>query len=333
MINEEFFKNIKNGLSLEININSKPFSIMDDKFKIVYTNNKFISIFGKNRIDQLFDFIYNKSKDGSNIPLSDFPVETLTEEDYVFYYYNDNDKEFVYNVQTLFCADKGKTKYYICCLHEMSSIREQLVDRSIQALLKASQLKDNDTGNHVSRLDEYSKVMAEYIYKNEKEKFTEVDTEFINEISRVSSMHDVGKIGVPDQILTKPGKLDDDEFAIMKEHTINGAFILSELAGKMARDIALFHHEKWDGNGYPYGLSNSQIPLSARILAIGDVYDALRMKRVYKPPFPHEKAKKIILESSGTHFDPELIRVFENIHLHFERIFDKLDDTEILEEL
>ena len=141
-------------------------------------------------------------------------------------------------------------------------------------------------------------------------------------------MHDVGKIGTPDYILTKPDKLTIDEFKIMKEHTINGAFILSRMAGQMARDIALFHHEKWDGSGYPYQLKESQIPVSARIVALGDVYDALRMKRHYKPSFSHEKTKELIIQNKGTHFDPEIIEIFLSLDNQFKEVFEKMKDSE-----
>ena len=139
-------------------------------------------------------------------------------------------------------------------------------------------------------------------------------------------MHDVGKIGIPDYVLTKPGKLDEEEKKIMEEHTINGAFILSGLAGQMARDIALFHHEKWDGSGYPYGLKAEEIPIAARVVAVADVYDALRMKRSYKEPFSHEKAKSIVIEGRKTHFDPILVDFFIEIEKKFNEIYQKMSD-------
>ena len=209
-------------------------------------------------------------------------------------------------------------------LIDNTDFKERLVDETMHALLKASQMKDNDTGEHINRLNEYSKQMSIYIYNHKKEVFPEITPFFINRISKVAAMHDIGKIGIPDYILTKPGKLDDDEFNIMKEHTINGAFILSELAGKMARDIALFHHEKWDGSGYPYNLKGDQIPLVAQIVAIADVYDALRMKRSYKQGFTQEKSVSIIRESAGSHFNPDLVEIFIAIQNQFDNIFSRL---------
>jgi putative two-component system response regulator len=129
--------------------------------------------------------------------------------------------------------------------------------------------------------------------------------------------------------LNKEGPLSDFEWSVMKEHTINGAFILSTYPNPMAREIAISHHEKWNGSGYPYQLSGDTIPLSARIVAIADVYDALRMKRSYKPPYTHEVAMKKILESKGTHFDPDLIDILLTVADKFEGLYDaNADDPE-----
>ncbi|HOV14880.1 MAG TPA: HD domain-containing phosphohydrolase, partial [Spirochaetota bacterium] len=168
--------------------------------------------------------------------------------------------------------------------------------------------------------------MSIKLLKENGDLYPEITKEFCKRIKKVASMHDVGKIGIPDYILTKPGKLTEEEFKIMQEHTINGAFILSELAGQMARDIALFHHEKWNGLGYPYGFKEDQIPLSARIVAIADVYDALRMKRSYKESIPHEKTIKMVIEGKGSHFDPTLIDKFLEMDKEFNEIFEKMND-------
>ncbi len=217
---------------------------------------------------------------------------------------------------------------YLAYFIEFTEIKESLVEKSINALLKASQLKDNDTGVHIQRINEYSYAMSKRITEDEIDLYPEVTKEFCKRIRKVASMHDVGKIGIPDYILTKPGKLTEEEFKIMQEHTINGAFILSELAGQMARDIALFHHEKWNGLGYPYGFREDQIPISARIVAISDVYDALRMKRSYKESMPHEKVKNIIAEGKGEHFDPFLVDLFLKMDADFNAIFEKMADDD-----
>ena len=139
-------------------------------------------------------------------------------------------------------------------------------------------------------------------------------------------MHDVGKIGTPDDILNKTGKLNDSEWKIMRGHTINGAYILGSYPNPMAKDIALFHHERWDGDGYPYQLAGDMIPLAARMVTVADVYDALRMKRSYKDAFTHEEAAKIIVKDSGSHFDPLIIRYFILLHKKFKEIYDFLPD-------
>lgn len=195
---------------------------------------------------------------------------------------------------------------------------------TFSSLLEASKLKDNDTGQHIQRVNEYSQTIAKALYKNSK--YDQVDMQFVDDIGFLAAMHDVGKIGTPDDILNKTGPLDGREWEIMKEHTINGAYILSTYANPMAKEIALFHHEHWDGNGYPYLLSEAMIPLSARIVALADVYDALRMQRSYKTSYNHEKAYSIILDSEGNHFDPQLTAVFKKNETDFADIYEKLAD-------
>ena len=174
------------------------------------------------------------------------------------------------------------------------------------SLLEASKLKDNDTGYHIKRVGEYARIISESLYGNPL--YSEIDKEFIDNIHFLAPMHDVGKIGTPDDILNKAGPLNDWEWEVMKEHTINGAYILGTFPSPMAKTIALFHHERWDGKGYPYKVTERMIPLPARIVAIADVYDALRMKRSYKEPFTHEATVKEIEQEAGKHFDPDLVK-------------------------
>jgi len=199
------------------------------------------------------------------------------------------------------------------------------------SLLEASKLKDNDTGKHIIRVNEYSKRLSLELFKigssrDMAGKYKRIDADFIDNIGFLAAMHDVGKIGTPDDILNKEGPLSDWEWAVMREHTKNGAFILSTYPNPMAKEIALSHHEKWNGSGYPFQLEGEMIPLAARIVMIADVYDALRMSRSYKPALNHEVAVSKIIEQSGTHFDPALIEVFKTISDDFGRIYEENAD-------
>jgi HD-GYP domain-containing protein (c-di-GMP phosphodiesterase class II) len=213
---------------------------------------------------------------------------------------------------------------FVVILDDVSGEYKSMLRNTFLSLLEASKLKDNDTGNHIERVNRYSKILAESIMKEKK--YKEIDREFLEEIGFLAALHDVGKIGTPDNILNKQGTLNEWEWGIMQEHTINGAYILSTYPSPMAREIALFHHEHWDGTGYPYGLSKEMIPLSSRIVAIADVYDALRMERSYKEAFNHKKAAQIIVEGKGKHFDPILVNKFIKTHKTFAKIFESLKD-------
>lgn len=197
---------------------------------------------------------------------------------------------------------------------------EDLLYSSLLALTKISEEKDEDTGEHLGRMKRYSAELAK-LMKKSLVFMDRIDSTFILDIEKFSPMHDIGKVGIPDRILLKPGKLDYEEFEIMKTHTLNGAKVLVEAEenikknGKtmfrMGIEIALTHHEKWDGSGYPNGLKGTQIPLSGRIVAVADVLDALLSKRPYKEPFSFDKSVEIILEGRGTHFDPDIVDIFE----------------------
>ncbi len=218
----------------------------------------------------------------------------------------------------------GKPEFYSAIFDDISLEHKKLLQNTFLSLLEASKLKDNDTGNHIKRVGEYSRVLAETLFG--KPGYEKVNREFIENILFLAPMHDVGKIGTPDDILNKEGPLDDKEWEIMKEHTKNGAYILQAYPDPMAKDIAVFHHEKWNGSGYPFGIAGEQIPLAPRIVAIADVYDALRMKRSYKEPFSHEESVSIIKKDSGTHFDPALADIFLGIEDSFNEIFENLKD-------
>ena len=192
---------------------------------------------------------------------------------------------------------------------------------SIQRLSNLAEFRDPETGEHIKRVSLYCKFIAEKL---------ELDKKFIEHIFYASPMHDIGKVGVPDNILLKQGKLTNEEWEIMKKHTIYGYNVLKNSKSEilnMAADIALYHHEKWDGSGYPYGKKGEEIPLSARIMALADIYDALRSDRPYKRGFSHDETIKIILKGDGRtkpeHFDPKVLSVFEKYHLEFKKIFDE----------
>lgn len=178
----------------------------------------------------------------------------------------------------------------------------------IRRLGRAAEYKDNETGHHVIRMSHYTRLIAE-AWVGEENEWTDL-------LFQAAPMHDIGKIGIPDNVLLKPGKLDADEWEIMKKHAEFGADILGEQTTdlmKMAKEIALTHHEKWDGSGYPHGMSKEEIPLESRIVAIADVFDALTSERPYKKAWALEDAVKLIDESAGSHFDPKLIPFFHEV--------------------
>lgn len=198
---------------------------------------------------------------------------------------------------------------WLLIVDDVTEENRQLLRGTFMSLLEASKLKDNDTGHHIRRVGEYARVLAESM-KNDPAYSDQLSPGFIDDIWFLAPMHDVGKIGTPDDILNKEGPLDAREWEIMKEHTINGAYILNSYPNVMAKQIALHHHERWDGNGYPYSLAGEMIPLAARIVTICDVYDALRMKRSYKEQISHESSCSIITQGAGTQFDPAIIDHF-----------------------
>ncbi len=202
----------------------------------------------------------------------------------------------------------------------VAMLREANLD-AIYSLAMAAEAKDDDTGDHVRRIQLYSIALAK------KAGFTD---EKADEIGYSSIMHDVGKISVPDMVLKKPGKLTDGEFDVMKAHTEAGSKILPATSFfVVARDIARHHHERWDGNGYPDGLKRGKIPIEARIVAITDVFDALTHKRAYKKAWTFEEAITEMKRCSGTHFDPRLMEIWEELYTSGElnRIFDSWHDS------
>jgi len=207
-------------------------------------------------------------------------------------------------------------------------------DLLIFSLAKLAEWRDPETGAHLERMREYSRVLAHCLSTTDKYKSI-IDADYVRAIFMTSPLHDIGKVGIPDGILLKPGRLTEDEFEIMKKHVLIGSNTLDAVLNeqpsaeylRFAREIVISHHEKYDGTGYPYGIAGEDIPLSGRITAVADVYDALTTKRVYKEAFPHEKAHAIIVEGSGKHFDPDVVDAFLECEDEFIRIKAQFDDA------
>jgi response regulator RpfG family c-di-GMP phosphodiesterase len=208
--------------------------------------------------------------------------------------------------------------------HENTRARDAL----IMGLAKLADCRDNETGLHLERISGYSGLLAQHLAGS----VPEIDEGWIERLRVASSMHDIGKVGLPDEILLKPGRLTEDEFLRMQAHTTIGADTLLAIRSRFGDDelldmsirVALEHHEKWDGSGYPVRLSGEQIALPARIVALADVYDALTSRRVYKRAFGHAEARRIIVEGRGSHFDPTVVDAFLAVEPDFEGIRDRL---------
>lgn len=203
---------------------------------------------------------------------------------------------------------------------EKCILLEELIYNNIMSLVKLAELRDSTTGDHLDRMKKYTRILAQLLFEDSNYK-NQLSSQFANDIEKFAPMHDIGKVGIRDGILLKPGKLTKDEYEEMKKHVLYGAKVVRQAEDislrnnrslfKMGIEIIEGHHEKWDGSGYPYGKRGEEIPLSARIVALADVFDALTSKRPYKEPYSFETSFNIILEGSGKHFDPEIVRVFE----------------------
>jgi putative two-component system response regulator len=206
-------------------------------------------------------------------------------------------------------------------------------DVTVFALARLAESRDPETGEHLERVRSYCGILTEELSRAGPYR-AEVDAEFVETIYRSSPLHDIGKVGIPDVILLKPGQLSDGEFELMKRHTLIGAEVLAEAASvtggrflKMAADIARCHHEHFDGKGYPSGLCGREIPLAARIVALADVYDALTSTRVYKTAFNAEVARSMIQDESGGHFDPAVVEAFQRRFDDFVAVRERLGST------
>lgn len=200
---------------------------------------------------------------------------------------------------------------------EQTQMVEKLQDVLVTSVTELVEFRDKITGGHARRTAIYLKILIEQLYHHPMYSHI-VTTEFAENMLRSAPIHDVGKIGINDDILTKTSVLDDNERAFMKQHTILGGHALEKAINQIpdnnflhvARDMALYHHERWDGSGYPDGLKGDEIPFSARLMAVVDVYDALTTRRSYKEPYTHEQAVNVMSSLRGSHFDPDLLDVF-----------------------
>ncbi len=209
-------------------------------------------------------------------------------------------------------------------------------DVTILTMASLAETRDSDTGNHIRRTQYYVKALAQHLSKHAKFA-TRLTDSYIQMLFKSAPLHDIGKVGIPDRILLKPGRFEPAEFEIMKTHTTLGRDAIEHAEKQlgmhveflsMAKEIALSHQEKWDGSGYPQGLAGEAIPLSARLMAVADVYDALISRRVYKEGMPHEKAVSIIQEGRGSHFDPDLVDAFVVLQQEFRNIAARFADSD-----
>lgn len=209
-------------------------------------------------------------------------------------------------------------------------------DVTILAMASLAETRDNETGNHIRRTQHYVKALAEAL--RQQPKFAaELDDHTITMLFKSAPLHDIGKVGIPDRILLKPGRYEPEEFAIMQRHPLLGLQAIEHAEQslgtsvdflRVAKEIAYGHHQKWDGSGYPQGLVGEAIPLSARLMALADVYDALISRRVYKEGMPHQQAAGIIGQGRGSHFDPDVVDAFFQIEQTFVAIAQRYLDSD-----
>jgi putative two-component system response regulator len=206
-------------------------------------------------------------------------------------------------------------------------------DVAIHCMASLAETRDIETGKHIRRTQAYVRILAEHLKDHPRFK-SYLDTQRIELICHAAPLHDIGKVGVPDSVLLKPGKLDSEEWVEMRKHAEYGLRAIENAEKELgntplldvAKAIAYSHHERWDGTGYPLGLTGDEIPISGRLMALADVYDALISKRVYKSIYPHEEAVEIIREERGTHFDPDVADAFLELEQKFKCIAEELKD-------
>lgn len=242
-------------------------------------------------------------------------------------------------ISFLFMLLTDRTSVMLRQLRREAKVMEEQHDEMIMGFATLVENRDKSTGGHIRRTSEYVKLILAGL--KERELFLDELTEdFVKDMIKAAPLHDIGKIKTPDAILQKPGKLSDEEYFIMKQHAENGRKIIKETFvhssdeqyKKIASDVAGFHHEKWNGTGYPIGLKEYEIPLCARVMAVADVFDAISENRVYRPAMPMDKCFSIIWEGRGTQFDPVIVDTFMELRPEVERIHAALNDTALMNE-
>ncbi|OWQ91010.1 two-component system response regulator [Roseateles aquatilis] len=232
---------------------------------------------------------------------------------------------------------RDKAAYLEAEVARRSAELAAIQDVTIHAMASLAETRDSDTGNHIRRTQHYVRALAEALRGHARFRDT-LTSDYIATLFKSAPLHDIGKVGIPDRILLKPGRYTPEEFEVMKDHPRLGRDAIAQAEAQlgtpvgflsMAKDIAYGHQEKWDGSGYPQGLGGDAIPLSARLMALADVYDALICRRVYKPGMPHEQAAAIIAEGRGRHFDPDLVDAFQTIQDEFQAIAHRFADDDV----
>ncbi len=328
--------------------------IVDELGKIVNMNSAAESMYGYSRVEVLgedYDKYFSAGSDRPDI----LEIINLTRENggryveigiprkrqnggllytYVTYYIVDLSGEGMF---ALFVLEKDLTTK-IRLEKQLTDSLYQLKETQAAAIMgfaKLTEYRDHCTGGHLERVQDYTRALAESLSEH-SEYMGYITPEYIDDLSLSSVLHDIGKVGIKDSVLLKAGKFSEEEFEMMKSHSKMGGDALSVIADDVGhksfltigKEVASYHHEKWDGSGYPEGLKGTEIPLSARIVGLADVYDALRSERPYKKPFSHEEAVKLITEESGRHFDPDIVEAFIKCRDEFAQISDLKSDEE-----
>ena len=224
---------------------------------------------------------------------------------------------------------------YIAESQEKNKLITRMQESLIITMADLVESRDQETGDHIKNTAAYTQIIMDEL-RREGHYTDQLTDQFVADVVRSAPLHDIGKIRIPDAVLNKPGKLTDEEFALMKKHTFYGGEVIEKTRSasadvsylNVAKDLATYHHEWWNGRGYPEGLKGEEIPLSARIMAVADVFDALVSKRCYKPGFSFEKSMGIIREESGTHFDPLVAGAFLNASDEVRKVLDQRQQDE-----